>query len=132
MDNQTQPSELLPSGSAKFAKPRNYRGDPERAALAEAVDRANAELLDAEKRLKRYDRKALKEAEAVLFSPVVCSNSIVQTDFVWGADQIGQTIGRTARQAHHLLSTGQIKSAKKKGGRWMASRAALLRELTDP
>ena len=50
-------------------------------------------------------------------------------DFVWGADEIGQVIGRSGRQAHHLLTNGQIKSAKKVGGRWVASRAALLREL---
>src|SRR4051812_40979589 len=49
-------------------------------------------------------------------------------DFVWGAREIGETIGRTERQAHHLLTTGQLQSAKKKGGRWVASRAALLRE----
>jgi hypothetical protein len=50
-------------------------------------------------------------------------------DFRWGADQIGQVIGRTSRQAFHLLSRGEIKCAKKVGGRWVASRAALLREL---
>ena len=51
------------------------------------------------------------------------------SDFAWGVDEIGQVIGRSGRQAYHLLSTGQIKSAKKVGGRWVASRAALLREL---
>jgi hypothetical protein len=50
------------------------------------------------------------------------------SDFVWGAREIGETIGRTERQAHHLLTTGQLQSAKKKGGRWVASKAALLRE----
>ena len=34
-------------------------------------------------------------------------------DFVWGAREIGETIGRTERQAHHLLTTGQLQSAKK-------------------
>jgi hypothetical protein len=50
-------------------------------------------------------------------------------DFLWGADQIGQVIGRNGRQAFHLLSRGEIKCAKKVGGRWVCSRAALLREL---
>jgi hypothetical protein len=50
-------------------------------------------------------------------------------DFLWGADQIGQVIGRNSRQAFHLLSRGEIKCAKKVGGRWVCSRADLLREL---
>ena len=49
--------------------------------------------------------------------------------FAWGAREIGKIIGRTERQAHYLLENGQLESAKKKGGRWVASRAALLREL---
>ena len=48
--------------------------------------------------------------------------------FAWGAREIGKIIGRTERQAHYLLENGQLESAKKKGGRWVASRAALLRE----
>lgn len=51
------------------------------------------------------------------------------SDFVWGADAIGKVIGRNARQVHHLLNSGQLKCAKRLGGRWVASRAALLREL---
>ena len=52
-----------------------------------------------------------------------------ESAFVWGADGIGQVINRNGRQTNHLLATGQIKSAKKKGGRWVANRAALLREM---
>lgn len=48
--------------------------------------------------------------------------------FLWGADEIGAAIGRNGRQAHHLLSRGELKSARKVGGRWVASRSALLRE----
>jgi hypothetical protein len=48
--------------------------------------------------------------------------------FVWGAGAIGEEINRTERQTHHLLSTGQIKCAQKKGGRWVASRTALRAE----
>jgi hypothetical protein len=50
-------------------------------------------------------------------------------DFLWGSDQIGRFIGRTERQTFHLLSRGEIKSAKKVGGRWVVNKAALLREL---
>jgi hypothetical protein len=50
------------------------------------------------------------------------------TPVVWGAEQIGRVIGRSPRQTHHLLANDQIKSAKKIGGRWVAGRAALLRE----
>jgi hypothetical protein len=47
---------------------------------------------------------------------------------VWGAAAIGEEINRTERQTHHLLSTGQIKCAQKKGGRWCATPSALRRE----
>ncbi len=49
-------------------------------------------------------------------------------EFAWGSAEIGEVIGRTPRQTHHLLSRGQILCAKKKGGRWVANRAALRRE----
>jgi hypothetical protein len=48
--------------------------------------------------------------------------------FAWGAEQIGRVLDRTPRQAHHLLTTGRIKCALKVGGKWCASRSALLRE----
>ena len=54
---------------------------------------------------------------------------IAPSDFLWGADEIGRAIGRNGRQAFHLLNRGEIKSAKNVGGRWVVSRAALLREL---
>jgi opacity protein-like surface antigen len=58
----------------------------------------------------------------------------------WGGLYFGFNVGygfgksnwvdaRNARQVHHLLSTGALKCVQKKGGRWVASRAALLREL---
>ena len=46
----------------------------------------------------------------------------------WGCDAIGKVINRTPRQALHLLYTNQIRCARKVGGRWVAGRAALLRE----
>ena len=48
----------------------------------------------------------------------------------WGVDEIGKVIGRTARQTHHLLTKGQIKAARKVGGKWVANREALIRELS--
>jgi hypothetical protein len=54
---------------------------------------------------------------------------VIQGDLLWGAEEIGRAISRNARQVHHLLSTGALKCVQKKGGRWVCSRAALLREL---
>jgi hypothetical protein len=62
--------------------------------------------------------------------PKVAESNGVETDFLWGAAAIGRGIGRSSRQAYHLLETGQIKSAKRIGGRWVANRPALIRELT--
>lgn len=56
------------------------------------------------------------------------SSSSQAKDFVWGAGNIGAVIDRSPRQTFNLLVPGQIRSAQKKGGRWVASRAALLRE----
>jgi hypothetical protein len=46
----------------------------------------------------------------------------------WGAAAIGRIINRNPRQTHHLLTKGHIKSARRVGGRWCASPAALLKE----
>jgi hypothetical protein len=51
---------------------------------------------------------------------------------VWGADLIGKIINRNPRQTHHLLTTGAIKCAQKKGGRWCAIPSALRREFGAP
>jgi len=40
-------------------------------------------------------------------------------DLVWGADRIATMLGRTRRQAFHLLEGGHIPGAKKIGGRWV-------------
>ena len=50
------------------------------------------------------------------------------SNFVWGARAIGKVIGRSERQVHHLLASGALKSAQKKGGRWVANWASLIRE----
>jgi hypothetical protein len=56
------------------------------------------------------------------------STGAVNGGFVWGCEEIGAEIGRTARQANHLLTTGQIQCAQKKGGRWVCNRAKLRAE----
>ena len=53
---------------------------------------------------------------------------ISDSKFVWGARAIGKVIGRSERQVHHLLASGTLKSAQKKGGRWVANWASLIRE----
>ena len=50
------------------------------------------------------------------------------SDFLWGAGKIGRVIGLNQRQVHHLLTNGEIKSARKVRGRWVANRPALIRE----
>jgi len=52
----------------------------------------------------------------------------IQDELLWGTAAIGKAINRTPRQVFHLISTGTLKSVQKKGGRHVASRAALLRE----
>lgn len=53
-----------------------------------------------------------------------------QPDFVIGARAIGKTLGIGKRAAHNLISTGALKSVKKVGGRFWASRSRLLREVS--
>jgi hypothetical protein len=52
----------------------------------------------------------------------------VNDSFAWGIDAIAETIERTPRQAYHLISSGQLKSVRKLGGRWVAHRRALRAE----
>jgi len=49
-------------------------------------------------------------------------------DFVWGAAAIGREIGRTPRQAYHLLSRGRIKSARQVGKNYCAHKPTLRKE----
>jgi hypothetical protein len=60
--------------------------------------------------------------------PSVKEKSEAASEFLWGADQIGAAIGRNGRQAFHLLTNNEIKSARKVRGRWVANRSALIRE----
>jgi hypothetical protein len=53
---------------------------------------------------------------------------VAQGRQLWGAEEIGLVIRRSARQAHYLLSAGRIKCAQKKGSLWTANEIALRRE----
>jgi len=48
------------------------------------------------------------------------------SDLVWGIRAIADEIGRNPRQCFHLLENGRL-PAKRVGGRWVTSRAALKR-----
>jgi hypothetical protein len=48
---------------------------------------------------------------------------------VWGAEAIGEVIGKPARAAFHLLENGLL-PAKKIGNRWVSSRKRLLAAVT--
>jgi hypothetical protein len=47
---------------------------------------------------------------------------------VWGVSAIGKEINKSPRATYHMLYRHQIKSARKVGGQWMATPAALRRE----
>jgi excisionase family DNA binding protein len=47
-------------------------------------------------------------------------------DVIWGAQAIAKAIGRTPRSVYHLLESGAL-PARRVGGRWCISRAALAR-----
>ena len=51
-------------------------------------------------------------------------------DLVWGAADIARMLGLTERQAFHVLEK-RLLPAKKIGGRWVASRSALLRHFSS-
>jgi hypothetical protein len=47
---------------------------------------------------------------------------------IWGADAIGTEIGCSQSQTYYLLEKGLIKSARKVGNQWQATRSGLRRE----
>jgi hypothetical protein len=61
--------------------------------------------------------------------PITRKGEATDSDLLWGCEAIGRAINRSARQVRHLLSIGALGSVQKCGGHWVASRAALLREL---
>jgi hypothetical protein len=56
------------------------------------------------------------------------NNEDSTSNFVWGAAAIGREIGRTPRQAYHLLSRGRIKSARQVGKNYCAHKPTLRKE----
>lgn len=56
--------------------------------------------------------------------------SLNEGDILRTAASIGAAIGLTPRQAYHLISTGGLKSVRRVGGRFFASRSRLLEEIT--
>lgn len=54
-------------------------------------------------------------------------NSASNLDLVWSVRSIASVIRRSERQTYNLLETGRLPPARKVGGRWCASRAALKR-----
>jgi len=55
--------------------------------------------------------------------------SIEDGDLLWGCAAIARAIGRSERQAFHLLER-RLLPARRVGGRWVASRRALIAALT--
>jgi hypothetical protein len=53
-----------------------------------------------------------------------------QSDLLRTAADIGRVLGLNARQAHHLASSGALKSIKKVGGRYWASKTKLIAEIS--
>lgn len=46
-------------------------------------------------------------------------------ELIWGIEEIGKVIGRTARQTYHMLVSGNL-PAKQVGNRWVAERGKLI------
>jgi hypothetical protein len=57
-----------------------------------------------------------------------CIGSHEAPEVLWGAAEIGRTIGKAARATFYLLEAGHL-PARKIGGRWCASRRKLLEAL---
>jgi hypothetical protein len=56
------------------------------------------------------------------------SEMVQESDFLWGAVAIGRETNLKPRQVFHMLEHGLL-PAKKVGGKWCSSRAALRRAL---
>lgn len=50
-------------------------------------------------------------------------------DLLEGVDEIAAFLGKSRRQAYHLLHSGKLKGAFKLGRRWNARRSVLLAEI---
>ena len=80
-------------------------------------------------RRRTTDRKDGRAVMSLIEKPDLAQQDS-RCPLAWGVDEIAKVIGRTARQTHHILTKGQIKSARKVGGKWVANREALIRELS--
>ncbi len=52
-------------------------------------------------------------------------------DLVWGASAIAKLIGRSDRQAFHMLEKGEL-PGRKVGGRWVIERSKLVAFFMEP
>jgi hypothetical protein len=60
--------------------------------------------------------------------PVKGRDELPPADLLWGAASIARVLDRDITHVQYMLRKQQIKSAKKIGGKWVVSHAALLRE----
>jgi hypothetical protein len=79
----------------------------------------NAEIVT---RLERSFEKIGQPDRASVAEP---KSGIQPLDILWGAEEIGEFIGRSARMTFHMLSNGEL-PGRKVGGRWCASRSKLV------
>lgn len=47
-------------------------------------------------------------------------------DLIWGVSEIAALIGRTERQAYHMIQSGHLPMVKQVGERYVASRQKLI------
>lgn len=57
--------------------------------------------------------------------PQPTATASTSLDLLWGAEEIGREIRRSTRQVNHMLATESLPGARKVGGRWCITRAAL-------
>ncbi|RUU93327.1 DNA-binding protein [Mesorhizobium sp. M7A.F.Ca.MR.176.00.0.0] len=55
---------------------------------------------------------------------------VAPLDLVWGIEGIAKLIGRTERQAYHMLTTGAL-PAKQVGNRWVIEKSKLIKFFMD-
>jgi hypothetical protein len=67
---------------------------------------------------------AVKMSEALAEAPENAPSS-PGLELLWGVRLIAKTVGRTERAMFYILENNHIPAAKKVGGRWVVSRAAL-------
>ncbi|MDW9370047.1 helix-turn-helix domain-containing protein [Sinorhizobium meliloti] len=53
-------------------------------------------------------------------------------DLVWGVAEIAKLLGRTDRQAYHMIQSGHLPMVKQVGERYVASRQKLIEFFIEP